>query len=194
MINLLRALRTGDPLPNQVSLDPYSSTWFDSLWRLSLIPSGGEQVREHGAALVEAKDGSLTVATARPGSSDTFNLDERELELEEFRGYFHTHPYEERTTGVAFSRGDFLATILHQMEICMAQSGDDLFLLVRTPATPAQVPNKILTEFDKMLDYYYRAQGEAWQDAVLLTNQHICREFGLAFYVGKMRQPLQRMV
>ena len=190
MENLLRALRTGDPFPNQVFLDVYSSTWFDSLWRLSLIPSAEKKVREHGAALVKAEDGSLTVATARPGSSDTFSIDAREMQLEDFMGYFHTHPYESGTTGVAFSPGDFIATINH-LNICIAQSGDDLFMLVRTPATPACIdPDPLLTDFDRKMVYYQR-QGEAWQAAVLLANLHISRKYGLAFYIGKMHQPLQ---
>lgn len=185
MRNLLRAFNTGGVLPNQVSLSEYSSTWFDCLWRLSLILP----MREHGAALVEA-DGSLTVATARPGSSDAFDLDEREMLLEGFMGYFHTHPYESGTTGVAFSPGDFIATITH-LKLCIAQSGDDLFMLVRTPSTPACIdPDQMLTDFDKWVVSYQR-QGEAWQAAVLLANLHISREYGLAFYIGKMHQPLQ---
>ncbi len=185
MNNLLRALRTDGILPDQVSLDAYVSTWFRCLWDLSLIPP----VREHGAALVEA-DGSLTVATARPGSSEAFYLDEREMRLEGFMGYFHTHPYESGTTGVAFSPGDFIATINH-LKICVAQSGDDLFMLVRSPSTPACIdPDQILTDFDRERVSYQR-QGEAWQAAVLLANLHISRKYGLAFYIGKMHQPLQ---
>jgi hypothetical protein len=78
-----------------------------------------------------------------------------------------------------------------QMRICIAQSGDLLFMLVRTKATPKCIdPDKILTEFDKWLADYQR-KGKKWQAAVLLANLHICREYGLAFYIGRMHQPLQ---
>jgi len=191
--NLLRALKNEDVLPDQVLFDKYSSTWFDCLWRLSLIPSGSpiQPVREHGAALVEETDGSLQITTARPGSCEAFPFDEGEMQFRGFMGYFHTHPYESGTTGVAFSPGDFSAMINSQMRICIAQSGDLLFMLVRTPATPKCIdPDKILTEFDKWLADYQR-KGKKWQAAVLLANLHICREYGLAFYIGRMHQPLQ---
>lgn len=191
--NLLHALKTGEDLPNEVLFDESLLTWFESLWRLSMMPSGGEPVREHGAALVVAADGSLTVAVARPGRRREFSLDQGEMALEGFVGYYHTHPDENGITGDAFSDADFIATIYNDpMKILIAQSGDDLFMLVKTPKTQKpRNPHEISTQFYDWLDDY-QDQGEVWQDALLLTNLDLCSEYGLAFYVGRMHQPLQR--
>jgi proteasome lid subunit RPN8/RPN11 len=195
MIHLLHALKTGDPLPAQVSFDFYSTVWFDSLWRLSLIQIEENQppVKEHGAVLVEKK-GSLTVAVARPGKGDAFDLDDSEMQFTGFIGYFHTHPYESGTTEVAFSSADFAAMINNQMSLLIVQSGISRFMLVRTPATPTSVPPaEISTKFSNSRRYYKR-QGVNFQDEVRLANIDICYQYQLAFYEGKMHQFLRRSV
>ncbi len=190
MQNLLRALKTGGVLPPKVSFDKYCLAWFRCLWRLSRVLS----VREHGAALVEA-GGTLTVAVARPGSGGRFYPDKKEMKLKEFMGYFHTHPYEYGTEGVAFAADDFVAMINSPMKILVVQSGNYLFMLVRTPETPGRVEPAEISEAvfnNKVADY--QEEDKEWQEAVLLTNGHFCIKYHLALYEGKIGQSLRRRV
>jgi hypothetical protein len=195
MRDLLYALKTGSPLPDEVYLGPYAVTWFDSLWRLSLIQIQSDEppVKEHGAALVETK-GALTVAVARPGSHGTFDINPRETQLMGFIGYFHTHPYESGTTDVAFSSADFAAMINNPMNLLIVQSGISRFMLVRTSATPTSVaPAEIRTKFVNSRKYY-KQLGVYFPDDVRLANINICNQYQLAFYEGEMHQYLRRRV
>ncbi|MCG3145085.1 MAG: hypothetical protein HONDAALG_02626 [Gammaproteobacteria bacterium] len=149
-------------------------------------------MKEHGAALVEV-NGRLAVAAARSGSYIAFPLKDEEMRASGFLGYFHTHPYEDATMGVAFSPGDLRITISRKMKICVVQSGEDLFMVAQTPDTPEQIAVDEITEseFNDRVAFYQRL-GQSWQEAVFQTNLHLCREYGFAFYAGKLCQPLER--
>jgi hypothetical protein len=186
--NLLRALKRGSAYPNAVALDEYLSTWFSCLWRLSLIAP----MREHGAALVEA-GGLLTVAAARPGSMWEFQPEEHEKQLPGFLGYFHTHPSESGMAGLAFGPAD-LRLMIDSFQLCLVQSGDYVFMVARTRDTPARVALDELSNIDfKWRVESYLDEGSSWQRAILETNLDLCHEYGLAFYGGKLRQPLVRL-
>jgi hypothetical protein len=187
--NLLWSLNSGDELPSQVTLDEYLAAWFDSLWRLSVILP----IREHGAALVEA-NGQLRVAAARPGTEDSFELAAEEMAAVNFVGYYHTHPYASGTTGVAFSTCDLVAAINCALPLTLVQSGDDLFMMVRTAETPERLDvdevSELETEFDDQVTLYGQ-RGVSWVVAIRATNRDLCLKYGLAFYAGRLRQGLR---
>lgn len=182
--DLLQALKANGEHPDSVSLDEYLSTWFGCLWRLSIIPPA----REHGAALVEVK-GLLTVAAARPGIKEEFLLKDNEMRLEGFLGYFHTHP---GASGVAFSSEDLRSTI-NSMQIALVQSGDNIFMVVRTANTPKRLAVGELSNADFSHRVRDKVESMPWQEAVLEANRELCHEYGLSFYAGKVEQPLRRL-
>jgi hypothetical protein len=199
--NLLRALNGAGPLPNQVRLYDCSSTvssWFRYLWELSLIPLRGPnvaQVTEHGAALVN-ENGVLKVAVARPGTEASFSVEPSEMNRDDFVGYYHTHPYEDGKIGVAFSAGDFVVTINNsQMKLLIVQSGNSIFMLVKTPETLRAVALHSVHRLFRSRYHTYLGQGMTQQTAVLLANLDLCRQYRLAFYMGTIDQvSLQRVL
>ena len=187
MKNLLSVLQAGGTFPDQVLLGEYPSTWFNCLWRLSLICP----IREHGASLARSNI-SLTIICARPGENATFHLCSEEMNAESFLGYFHTHPYKSGTSGVAFSSADLVVVINSPMKICIVQSGVYRFMVVRSMETPDFVAfNTLSNLFEDRFKYYYVGRRKKFQTSVLLTNLDVCREYGLAFYQGKVGEPLR---
>lgn len=187
MRNLLRALNTGEAYPKEVSLDERLSTWFSSLWRLSLI----RPVIEHGAVLIEA-DERLSVAGARPGSDSGFPVKGAEMRESGFVGYFHTHPYDSGTTGVAFSAADLRVMISWKMKTLIVMSGAHIFMAVRTSETSERLAVGELSdaEFNKRVSFH-ESKGRSWQGAILETNIDLCSEYGLSFYHGRLGEDLR---
>ena len=172
-------------LPEKVNLAEVTAEMND-LWEKSVLNIKGGEVREHAATLVLDSNGSLRMDNLVEGgpSSVTPNRDvgaDRTLV-----GTFHTHPYPDGTTGMAFSGADIAYAINKGDTMTLVQSGQDTFALVHTEKTPASVSRAVLeAEFDVLFDEYVIEDAMSDQEAALVTNLDLCKRYGLAFYLGK---------
>lgn len=203
MQDLIRAIRTGAPLPTTLDLDRYCSAWFAALWNASIVPSFGmfplsrplrcETVREHGAALGLVDDGFL-VCSSRAGSPVTFPLLAVEMRTDGFVGYVHTHPYASGLVGAAFSRWDFIAMLkMPWLQLLCAISGEYVFLIVRNERTrtlkSGSEEANFLGNFESRLDFL--SKSWRFQSALLIANLEVCPNWGLGFYIGRLGSIVQ---
>lgn len=103
MKQLLAALRGGAPLPPTVVIPAELDQVFSALWQRSSVPP----YHEWGATIVEAAGGGLTIGVEIEGDENGVHFPPDALTQAGFVGTFHTHVYEDGTTGVPFSKGDF---------------------------------------------------------------------------------------
>ena len=175
--------------PTYVVVDTDLLQQFQGMWNQS--GGGTTQAREVGTALELYGNGEFTVSNIRSGWLDGFTLLSEEIQRPRFVGYFHTHPYEEGYQGIAFSGDDFAEFIAQErMKILFVQSGQDVFLLVRTKSVSSNVET-FLQDFENMIQQEYNEiiaedqdKGRAMALAVLSTNEEYASRLGIAFFAG----------
>lgn len=162
----------------------------ERLWARSILHLDKGRVVEWGATIVLTEDKRLRLVGIAEGNAESV-IPELEMdEGEEFIGTFHTHPYEDGTTGMAFSGIDIAGAINNGEKISVVQSGRDIFALVRTEETSVKVDAQRL---DQELNIAYRGyveMGLADQEALLAANLDACEKYRLAFYWGTVPQRL----
>ena len=110
---------------------------------------------------------------------------------ETFIGTFHTHPYENGLTGIAFSGGDIASAINEAEWISLVQSGDDVFALIRTDKTvPSVDSNVVVSQVSNLYETLLNIRL-SHQAALRIANLQICTTYGLAFYAGKISGRLE---
>ena len=156
------------------------------LWRQSVRDIAAGVVVEHAATLVRGADGKVRLDYAVAGIANavtpvyTVGADETCI------GTYHTHPYAEGLTGMAFSDTDIASVIEFEEWISLVQSGDDVFALIRTTKTvDSVVPSVLEADFDQFLNVALRA-GSSERAALWTANIGVCRRYGLAFYAGQV--------
>ncbi|MBC8449307.1 MAG: hypothetical protein H8D78_16285 [Chloroflexi bacterium] len=162
----------------------------ERLWTRSIRHLDKRQVVEWGATIVLTEDKRLRLVGITEGDAEGVTPELEVDEGEEFIGTFHTHPYEDGTTGMAFSGIDIAGAINNGEKISVVQSGRDIFALVRTEGTPVRVDPRRL---DQELNTAYRGyvkMGLADQEALLAANLDACEKYRLAFYWGTIPQRL----
>jgi hypothetical protein len=106
-------------------------------------------------------------------------------------GTYHTHPYVEGLTGMAFSDTDIASVIEFEEWISLVQSGDEVFALIRTEKTVNSVVSSVLeVDFDLFLNIALRV-GSSEREALEAANIGVCRLYGLAFYGGQIDRNLE---
>lgn len=172
-------------LPTTISLNGLRRV-MKRLWRQSVRDIAAGVVVEHAATLVRGADGKVRLDYAVAGTAGTVMPVYEVAPDETFIGTYHTHPYENGLTGMAFSRADFISTISQADWISLVQSGDYVFALIRTDLTaPTVEPLVLEAEFNRL----YRAArqvGLRVQEALWTANVGLCGLYGLAFYAGQI--------
>jgi len=161
------------------------------LWNASIQHIESGVVLEHAATLVCDAEGKVELVHPVSGTPDEVvpNYDSDAGEI--FIGTFHTHPYENGLTGMAFSGEDIASAINEAEWISLVQSGNDIFALIRTDKTVSQIDSYVVVErVNRLYNSLLRRQLSA-PDALWIANLHICRTCGLAFYAGKMSEKLE---
>lgn len=183
MTELLAALRGGAPLPQEVRISTELDRRFFALWkRSSALP-----YHEWGATIVESEGGILTIDVEREGDEGGVSFPLELLAQPGCIGIFHTHPYEDGTTDVAFAPQDIVEVVNRRLEISILQSGNTRFLIAQQVAEPKPPVNVVDLERE-MYDMTADAMKDptvAWQQALLAANLSGCRRLGLEFYRGK---------
>jgi len=104
-------MSTGAELPEQLELGDQVAQQMDALWQKSIQDIDKGVVREHAATLVKGQGGELKLVNPVVGEEDRVRPDREVAEGEKLLGTFHTHPYKEGYTAVAFSGQDIANAI-----------------------------------------------------------------------------------
>jgi proteasome lid subunit RPN8/RPN11 len=184
MERLLQTLNGNGDLPRSVVVPDALDLAFSKFW----YRSAAQPYHEWGATLLQDDDGRLEAGEAIEGTEMTLwfgaALDDSKL-----AGIFHTHPYSDGTTGVAFSGADIAFVVNRGLQISIVQSGETRFLLAN-PASSRKAQyvdaQKLTEEMMEKIRRIRRTQRRVkWQQALEEVNLGICARFGLAFFRGK---------
>jgi hypothetical protein len=119
------------------------------------------------------------------GEEDRVRPDREVAVDEKLVGTFHTHPYREGYTGVAFSGQDMAYAINTHDSITVVQSGEDVFALIPTDKTPGMVdPNVLKRGFRERLGQHAE-EGMIFPEAMYAANLDMCEQYGIALYRGR---------
>lgn len=192
-IRLLRGELTSAELPDRIDLGEFNAT-MNELWERSIRDIDQGRVVEWGGVLVLDAAGNLKLINKTAGTADSIDLDvSRISEDETFVGTFHTHPYENGLTGMAFSGADFAHAINRGNILTLVQSGELIFGLIRTEKTPASVDRgELIQELDALV-VDCLAEGMFPDEAAFEANLDMCARYGLAFYWGEVFGELQEV-
>lgn len=191
LIAFLRGRLDLADLPAEIELHADLWRMMDRLWRRSVERIEQGQVSEWGGVLVLDKDDNLKLVNPRQGTAGYVPI-EYEAE-DEFVGSFHTHPYASGITGVGFSGADIADTINSGERLSILQSGEDVFMLLRTDTTPTWVNVQRLKREHDDLHYDYLSRMLSVQRAIHYTNVDLCEAYGLALYVGVVFHKLEEV-
>lgn len=196
-------------LPEEIHLPDEVSAKLEELWQRSVKKEWwpfSPPVREYAATLVET--GSADVAfrhVVRGGEGSV--RPQPPASDEHLIGYVHTHPYADGLRDMTFSGQDFEAFLLDpKTRVFVVQSGEAVFTLVKTNATPVIAAAEVGT-IQARVDMDFRlfaasisglepGAGPASMDtqkAALLANMSACEEYHIALYAGQVGRPLQRV-
>jgi proteasome lid subunit RPN8/RPN11 len=121
------------------------------LWNASIRYIESGMVLEHAATLVCDAEGKVKLVHPVAGAPDEVVPNYDVAEGENFVGTFHTHPYENGLTGIAFSGEDIASAINEAEWISFVQSGDDVFALIRTDKTVSQIqPHMVVGQVNSL--------------------------------------------
>lgn len=187
-IDFLRGRLSRVNLPQKIELSKDLWQVMDKLWQRSIKHIDQARVSEWGGMLVLDKMDNLKLVNVTKGTANNLTL--QIPQQSNFVGSFHTHPYTDGTTGIAFSGADIADAINNRERISTLQSGSDVFALIGTDTVPFAVNRENLKSEHAALHYYYLSQGMQDKQAVYYTNLDICQTYKIAFYAGGVFQPL----
>jgi len=188
LIEFLRGRRSWRDLPEEITLPDDLWRQMDGLWQRSIARIAEGQVSEWGGVLVLDEQDNLKLVNIVEGTRERVQL---RIALDRtFVGSFHTHPYADGTTGIAFSGPDIADAVNSGELISILQSGRDVYAVVRTDETPSHVYRESLKNRHETLHWQYLGQGMPDEQAVYYTNLDICEDCGLAMYVGRVFESL----
>jgi hypothetical protein len=107
----------------------------------------------------------------------------RAWDCDDHMGFFHTHWYLGGEEQVGFSGNDFAGFLQDGESLSVVRSGNQIFALMRTNATPEPflVSEHELVQFRRTFLYYHSTELSQ-AEAQLKANRKICQELGMAFY------------
>lgn len=178
-------MSTGAELPKQLELGEQVARQMDTLWQKSVQDIDKGVVKEHAATLVEGQEGGFKLVNPVVGEEDRVRPDREVDEGEKLVGTFHTHPYREGYTGVAFSGQDIANAINSHDNITVVQSGEDVFALRPTAKTPEVIDPVVLKkEFHQRLGMH-ADEGMTFPEAMYVANLDMCEKYRIALYRGR---------
>ncbi len=156
------------------------------LWNASIRNIATGVVLEYAATIVRDAEERVRLAYPVVGTAGNVEPNYDVAQDETFIGTFHTHPYENGLTGIAFSGGDIASAINETEWISLVQSGDDVFALIRTDKTVLSVDsNMVVNQVNNLYEDLLNIRL-SHQSALRIANLQICATYGLAFYAGKI--------
>lgn len=178
-------------LPEQLVFPPGVHGQFGRLWRRSV-----REEREWGMTLCLDKAGDVHCRHACAGTANAFASDLPVRGGERLLGVYHTHVYGSGETGVAFSDFDIAMLVVSPgIPLSVAQSGGELFALVRTRHTVSVVPQDFFGGnglfYDKVAEFQESDVALSYQEALWLANLDFGQQFGCALYAGRLFEPLK---
>lgn len=182
LIAFLRGRIPADNLPEQIELPQSLWQQMAELWQRSVAEIKRGRVLEWGGVLVLDEEERLRLVNVVAGTGEQVKLVLPSRMT--FVGTFHTHPYADGTTGIAFSGADIADAINSGERLSLLQSGHDVFALLRTLLTPWRVSRTLLKAQHKAAHDFYLMQRFSEQDAVHYATTDLCEAYGLAFYSG----------
>ncbi len=181
-----------DDFPAEIDLGPLANE-MSKLWERSILDTEDGRVTEWGAVLALDSKGNLQLVNEVEGDSNGVMISSAVEEDCTFVGTFHTHPYKDGTTGMAFTGADIASMINSGERIAIVQSGEYVFTLLRTPETLSSVDWLILVSWFNTMYRGHFADMMSKQEAALAANLDMCAEYGLAFYYGKVFESLRKV-
>jgi hypothetical protein len=188
LIEFLRGRLSWRDLPEEITLPDNLWHQMDELWQRSIAHIAEGRVNEWGGVLVLDEQDDLKLANIVEGTGERVQLSIAWGET--FVGSFHTHPYADGTTGIAFSGADIADAINNEELVSIVQSGQEVYAVVRTDEAPSHVDRELLKNRHETLYWRYLGQGMSDEKAVYYTNLDICQDCGLAMYVGRVFESL----
>lgn len=132
------------------------------------------------------------------GTSGTFSPNTSRTTGHYILGDFHTHPYTRFTDGddnadCAFSGADIRVTVGWTVFLDMVQSGETIYLCMRTKKTPCDTASNAENDYDTEFRSVRNAQRaakkkltrETFQEACYKAAKKTCTDYDIAFYTGK---------
>jgi hypothetical protein len=139
------------------------------------VQCGGWLVRDSSGSLrLVPQDGGAIPFCYRPGP--------RPEPAAAVVGLFHTHP---EPGGFGFSAGDLRAVINQGSTLEVLGSGGELFLVLRTGQTPAQVAESQVTDAYETALRRFLGAGQTPAEATRRAAAECAARWGLAYYEGK---------
>jgi hypothetical protein len=172
-----------DALPDVLTFDDELWQAMDNLWQRSVTRLSEGIVVEWGG-LLKLERGHLRLVNPASGTAKELRLilpaDSR------FVGSFHTHPHLQGHTGIGFSGADF-ADMANQGEtISLVQSGQHVFMLLRSEGTPSSLDvNEWRNRMNALFQQAYQERGNILA-ASLIANLAVCQDLVLALYYGQV--------
>lgn len=185
------ALIRSRKLPESLMFPPAVHRRFALLWKQSV-----ESQIEWGVTLSIDSAGNMHCRNAREGTTQNFLADIRSRHGERLAGVYHTHVYASGETGVAFSDFDIASVIIcPAIPLSVAQSGEELFALIRSRRTVSVIPYDFLGGngqfYAKLADMMETNPRLSYQQALWLTNLHFAQSFKIGLYRGRIFGPLR---
>lgn len=184
LITFLRGQLSLSDLPEKIELDKHLWQVMDELWQRSIQYIDQRRVSEWGGVLVLDELDNLKLINITKGTDQHISL-RIPIQLT-FVGSFHTHPYIDGTTGIAFSGADIADAINNREIISIVQSGRDVFVLMGANKVPSQVNRTLLKYQHTVLHHQYLSEGMSDRKAVYYANLDICEAYHLTFYTGQV--------
>lgn len=168
-------------LPDVLTFDDELWQAMDDLWQRSVARLSEGIVVEWGG-LLELERGRLQLVRPVSGTAEGLQLilpaDSR------FVGSFHTHPHPAGHTGIGFSGADFADMANQGERISLVQSGQHVFMLLRTEGTPSSLDvDEWRSRMNTLFESAYRERRSILA-ASLVANQAICQALRLALFYG----------
>jgi len=170
-----------DTLPDILTFDDDLWQAMNDLWQRSVARISEGIVVEWGG-LLELQHGRLMLVRPVRGTAEGLRL---VLPTESrFVGSFHTHPHPQGHTGIGFSGADFADMANQGERISLVQSGQHVFMLLRTEETPSNLDvDEWRSRMNTLFERAYRERRSVLA-ASLIANRAMCQDLALAFYYG----------
>lgn len=183
-----RTVFIGNGSPSKtITFSPELSAVFDQLWTDS-FPGG--RAMEHGGVLVTDGSGAMTLVGAGAGLSPaagSFQPDLTASPGQTVKGVFHTHPYDATEgghTNVSLSGADAAYMINNGHEMIVAKSGPGIFVLKRTPETPASVDYRQVDDDQNARIWELTSSGKTFPEASRQATKETADRLHLKYYEG----------
>jgi type VI secretion system secreted protein VgrG len=177
--------KTPADAPKSFTFPPEMCKQFNDLWGKS-FPKGKSQ--EFGGTIVKDKDGNLSLVNIGGGTSGTFTQNRSVPKDQTIVGGFHTHPYDKSEggyTNVSLSGADMGNMINRGDNFNSVQSGDGLFMCMRTSETPKNVDAKKMDSEQNARIMELTKKGNSFDKASQLAAKETAEKYKLAYYEGK---------